>query len=62
MSIIKASKYEPKFIRIPNDLTTFEYHELLAFYRFKAEVNPAKIEYKYACDDICKMLDGKASC
>lgn len=47
----------PKDIVIPDNLTTLEYHELLAFYHFKAEVNPCKIEYKRAYKDICKILD-----
>ena len=44
-------------IHIPKNLTTMEYHQLLAHYRFKFEVNPSKVEYKHACDDIKELLD-----
>lgn len=50
--------FDLKRIDIPKNLTTFEYHELLDYYRFKFMVNPSKIEYKYACDDIEAILDG----
>ena len=39
----------PKDINIPNNLTTEEYHELLAFYHFK--------EYKRAYNDVLSMLN-----
>ncbi|EID37716.1 MULTISPECIES: hypothetical protein [Staphylococcus] len=47
----------PKDINIPNNLTTEEYHELLAFYHFKAEFNPSKVEYKQAYNDVLSMLN-----
>ncbi|MCG1058219.1 hypothetical protein K4P04_09475 [Staphylococcus epidermidis] len=47
----------PKDINIPNNLTTEEYHELLAFYNFKAEVNPSKVEYKRAYNDVLSILN-----
>ena len=43
-------------IDIPNDLSTFEYHKLLAYLEFKFDVNPSKVEYKYACDKIREIL------
>lgn len=52
--------YSPRRIHIPNDLTTLEYHELLSYYRFKADINPANTKYKWACDDICKILNGES--
>ena len=47
----------PKDINIPNNLTTEEYHELLAFYNFKAEVNPSKVEYKRAYNDVLSIIN-----
>lgn len=47
----------PKDINIPNNLTTEEYQELLAFYHFKAEFNPSKVEYKQAYNDVLSMLN-----
>lgn len=44
-------------IQIPKNLTTMEYHQLLAHYRFKFEINPSRIEYKHACDDIKSLLN-----
>ena len=38
----------PKDIAIPDNLTTVEYHELLAYFHFKSEANPSKVEYKRA--------------
>ena len=46
----------PKDIAIPDNLTTIEYHELLAYFHFKSEANPSKVEYKRAYKDICAIL------
>ncbi|HHA1004685.1 hypothetical protein [Staphylococcus epidermidis] len=46
----------PKDITIPDNLTTVEYHELLAYFHFKSEANPSKVEYKRAYKDICAIL------
>lgn len=58
MTIIDIEEIQiPKDITIPDNLTTLEYHDLLAFYHFKAEANPCKVEYKRAYKDVCTILE-----
>ena len=52
----RVSSIDQNLERQLDNLTTVEYHELLAYFHFKSEANPSKVEYKRAYKDVCAIL------